>query len=104
MWLLMSSLLPIHTIKGQRTDEGRATENVPVDVIIRVDLQPDGTVLYQGQELPIEQLVPQLRRQIPIKPLHVTVHADAETPTMFVITVIEHLNEQGVKFSLQTGR
>jgi len=71
-------------------------------LMIQVYVEPDGTVLFQGERLAVEQLVPHLRRKYGKRRLTITIRADPELPVGVVQPVIRHVQQHGVfRFTLE---
>jgi len=104
-WLVLSQPLAPEAINVQRrpNDGGRPAEDVTGGVhSVRVDVQPGGTVLFQGRELEVDEIVPHLRREYGNKRLSVAIHADANASIGVVQPVIRHLQQHGVdRFTLE---
>jgi len=71
-------------------------------LMIQVFVQPDGTVLFHGQRLAVERLVPHVRREYGNQRLNITIRADSDLSVGVVQPVIRHAQQHGVeRFTLE---
>jgi biopolymer transport protein ExbD len=109
-WLVLSSpaVRPPNLSRSRPIDSRPAGADVaspPIQFDIHVD--PNGALRFQGQQLPLEDLVSQLRNeqaQSRKTRVQITLHVDAQASLQVVVSTMDQLQKSGFsEISFKTG-